>query len=142
MEWLTSLGPLLTSVFGATSALGGAWMVHRATNRKTQVDERKAQVEEKASEAATFVQSVQTVTTGFTQLLEQQRETNARTLERVTTLENRVERLEEEQRMWRRWKVAAVDYIHQLRALLDKLHGIPPVPPQEIADDLGEPAAH
>ena len=132
MEWLISLAPVLTPLFGMLGVLGGAWMVYRQTNRRTDVDEE-------AAEATTFVTSVQTVTTGFTQLLEQQRETNARTLERVTTLENRVERLEEEQRQWRRWKAAAVDYIHQLRALVVQLYERPaPSPPREIAEDLAE----
>ncbi|MCG8971735.1 hypothetical protein [Streptomyces sp. CL12-4] len=132
MEWLTSLAPVLTPVFGAMGVLGGAWLMHRSNNRKTDAEAETA-------EAATFVTSVQTVTNGFTQLLEQQRETNAKTLERVTTLENRVERLEEEQRQWRRWKAAAVDYIHQLRAMLAKLYtGPTPAPPREIAEDLGD----
>ncbi|MGW4086983.1 hypothetical protein ACWEGS_28525 [Streptomyces sp. NPDC004822] len=79
------------------------------------------------------------MTDGFTQLLEQSRATNAQTLERVATLENRVERLEEEQRQWRRWKAAAVDYIHQLRALVAKLYDRPtPPPPREIAEDLAD----
>ncbi|MFD9394131.1 hypothetical protein ACFWBB_26365 [Streptomyces sp. NPDC060000] len=130
MEWLISLAPVLTPISGMVGVLGGAWMVYRQTNRKTDVDAETA-------EATTFVTSVQTVTNGFTQLLEQQRETNAKTLERVTTLENRVERLEEEQRQWRRWKAAAVDYIHQLRALVADLYdrSVPP-PPREIAEDL------
>lgn len=132
MEWLIALAPVLTPLFGMLGVLGGAWMVYRQTNRRTDVDEE-------AAEATTFVTSVQTVTSGFTQLLEQQRETNAKTLERVTTLENRVERLEEEQRQWRRWKAAAVDYIHQLRALVVQLYERPaPSPPREIAEDLAE----
>ena len=132
MEWLISLAPVLSPLFGATGVLGGAWMVYRQTNRKTEAEAETA-------EATTFVTSVQTVTNGFTQLLEQQRETNAKTLDRVTTLENRVERLEEEQRQWRRWKTAAVDYIHTLRALVVKLYERPaPPPPREIAEDLGD----
>jgi hypothetical protein len=102
--------------------LGGAWLVYRGNQRKTDT-----------------VDSVQTMAQGFTQLLEQHRATNATMLERVTTLETRVERLEEEQRQWRRWKAAAVDYIHQLRALVVKLYEHPaPSPPREIADDLGD----
>jgi len=113
-----------------TGVLGGAWLVYRGNKRKTDADAQ-------AQEANTFVASVQTVTEGFTKLLEQQRETNAKTLERVTTLENRVERLEEEQRQWRRWKAAAVEYIHQLRALVAKLYDRPaPTPPRELAEDL------
>ncbi|MEE1764428.1 hypothetical protein [Streptomyces sp. SP18BB07] len=130
MEWLTSLAPVFSPLFGMTGVLGGAWLVYRGTKRKTETDAQ-------AAEASTFVASVQTVTAGFAQLLEQQRATNAQTLERVTTLENRVERLEEEQRQWRRWKSAAVEYIHQLRAMLAKLYtGPPPAPPREIAEDL------
>ncbi|MFM9697909.1 hypothetical protein [Streptomyces europaeiscabiei] len=122
MEWLTSLAPVLSPLFGATGVLGGAWLMHRSNNRRINT-----------------VDSVQTMTQGFTQLLEQQRATNAQTLERVTTLENRVERLEEEQRQWRRWKAAAVEYIHQLRAMLAKLYtGPAPAPPREIADDLAD----
>lgn len=134
MEWLTSLGPVLSPFFGMTGVLGGAWLVYRGNNRKTNVDA-------KAQEENTFVSSVQTVTQAFTQLLEQQRATTAQTLERVTTLENRVERLEEEQRQWRRWKAAAVEYIHQLRALVATLYERPaPTPPREIAEDLGDDA--
>ncbi len=132
MEWLISLAPVLSPLFGMTGVLGGAWMVYRQNNRRTEAEAETA-------EATTFVTSVQTVTNGFTQLLEQQRETNAKTLERVTTLENRVERLEEEQRQWRRWKAAAVEYIHQLRALVVKVYERPaPAPPREIAEDLGD----
>ncbi|MFJ1552698.1 hypothetical protein [Streptomyces mirabilis] len=132
VEWLISLAPVLSPLFGMTGVLGGAWMVYRQNKRKNDTDVETA-------EATTFVTSVQTVTNGFTQLLEQQRETNTKTLERVTTLENRVERLEEEQRQWRRWKAAAVDYIHQLRALLVKLYEHPaPAAPREIAEDLGD----
>ncbi|MGY4935076.1 hypothetical protein ACWD7T_28975 [Streptomyces sp. 900116325] len=132
MGWLTDLAPVLAPLFGMVGVLGGAWMVYRQSNRKTDIDAETA-------EATTFVTSVQTVTNGFTQLLEQQRETNAKTLERVTTLENRVERLEEEQRQWRRWKAAAVDYIHQLRALVSTLYdrAVPP-PPRELAEDLAD----
>ncbi|MBK3644484.1 hypothetical protein [Streptomyces sp. MBT33] len=134
VEWLISLAPVLSPLFGMTGVLGGAWMVYRQTNRRTETEAETA-------EATTFVTSVQNVTNGFTQLLEQQRETNAKTLERVTTLENRVERLEEEQRQWRRWKAAAVEYIHQLRALVAKLYERPaPTPPREIAEDLGDDA--
>ncbi|MGX1268112.1 hypothetical protein [Streptomyces phaeoluteigriseus] len=132
MEWLISLAPVLSPLFGMTGVLGGAWMVYRQNKRKNEADAETA-------EATTFVTSVQTVTSGFTQLLEQQRETNQKTLERVSTLENRVERLEEEQRQWRRWKAAAVDYIHQLRALVAKLYERPvPPPPREIAEDLAD----
>ncbi|MFI9078812.1 hypothetical protein ACIGW8_20435 [Streptomyces sioyaensis] len=134
MEWLISLAPVLTPLSGLAGVLGGAWMVYRQTNRKTDAETETA-------EATTFVTSVQTVTQGFTQLLEQQRATTAQTLERVATLENRVERLEEEQRQWRRWKAAAVEYIHQLRALVAKLYERPaPAPPREIAEDLGDDA--
>ncbi|SEE84004.1 hypothetical protein SAMN05216483_6735 [Streptomyces sp. 2131.1] len=130
MEWLVSLAPVLSPAFSTVGVLGAAWMVYRQNRQKNDTDAETA-------EATTFVTSVQTVTNGFTQLLEQQRETNAKTLERVTTLENRVERLEEEQRQWRRWKAAAVDYIHQLRALVARLYERPvPAPPGEIAEDL------
>ncbi|MFF8399797.1 hypothetical protein [Streptomyces sp. NPDC016172] len=132
MEWLTSLAPVLSPLFGTTGVLGGAWLVYRGNKRKTESDAT-------AQEASTFVASVQTVTEGFTQLLEQQRATNSQTLERVTTLESRVERLEEEQRQSRRWKAAAIDYIHQLRALVAKLYERPaPPPPREIAEDLAD----
>ncbi|MET9776130.1 hypothetical protein ABZ023_18050 [Streptomyces sp. NPDC006367] len=141
MEWLISLAPVLGPLCGMTGVLGGAWLVHRRENRKNKK-------EEQAAEANTYVASVQTVTDGFAKLLEQQRATHAQTLERVTTLEakqtaleRKVEVLEEEQRQWRRWKAAAVDYIHQLRAMLAKLYtGPPPSPPREIAEDLGDEA--
>ncbi|MER5222834.1 hypothetical protein [Streptomyces flaveus] len=139
VEWLTSLAPVLSPLFGMTGVLGGAWLVYRQGKRRIDTDAE-------AAEASTFVASVQTVTDGFTQLLEQQRATNAQTLERVTTLETKqgelerkVEVLQEEQRQWRRWKAAAVEYIHQLRAMLAKLYNGPaPTPPREIADDLAD----
>ncbi|MGY1502891.1 hypothetical protein ACW4TU_41055 [Streptomyces sp. QTS52] len=120
MEWLASLAPVLSPVFGMAGVLGGAWLVYRGNQRKTDT-----------------VDSVQAMAQGFTQLLEQHRATNVQMLDRVTTLENRVERLEEEQRQWRRWKAAAIDYIHQLRALVVTLYERPaPPPPREIAEDL------
>lgn len=139
MQWLTSLAPVFSPLFGMTGVLGGAWLVYRGTKRKTDT-------EAEAAEASTFVASVQTVTAGFTQLLEQQRATNDKTLERMTTLEakqfeleRKVEVLQEEQRQWRRWKAAAVEYIHQLRALVAKIYDRPlPSPPREIAEDLAD----
>jgi chromosome segregation ATPase len=142
VEWLTSLAPILSPLFGMTGVLGGGWLVYRQSNRKT---DSEAEI----AEAGTFVTSVQTVTAGFTQLLEQQRAANAQTLERVTTLETKqgelerkVEVLQEEQRQWRRWKAAAVEYIHQLRRLVAQLGHSAPAAPREIADDIGDgPAA-
>ncbi|MBG7704907.1 hypothetical protein HCJ76_44300 [Streptomyces sp. MC1] len=132
MEWLTSLAPILTPISGMVGVLGGGLLVYRQTKHKTDTDAQTA-------EANTYVNAVQTVTEGFTKLLEQQRATNAQTLERVTTLENRVERLEEEQRQWRRWKAAAVEYIHRLRSLLARESSQPvPEPPPDLADDLVE----
>ncbi|MBZ6253632.1 hypothetical protein KVH27_35365 [Streptomyces olivaceus] len=141
MEWLTSLAPVLSPFFGMTGVLGGAWMVFRQNTRKNNTDA-------KAQESSTFVASVQTVTEGFTSLLQEQRATNEKTLERVTTLETKqedlerkVEVLQEEQRQSRRWKAAAIEYIHQLRAMLAKLYsGPPPTPPREIAEDLVDEA--
>ncbi|MEU5181163.1 hypothetical protein AB0G49_14035 [Streptomyces longwoodensis] len=125
MEWLTSLAPILSPMFGMVGVLGGGLLVYRQGKHKTNTDAQTA--------------AVQTMTEGFTKLLEQQRATNAQTLERVTTLESRVERLEEEQRQWRRWKAAAVEYIHRLRRLLTQLSADPaPEPPTELADDLTE----
>jgi hypothetical protein len=132
MDWLIPLAPILTPVFGMFGVLGGGWLVYRQTKHKTDTDAHTA-------EANTYVTAVQTVTNGFTQLLEQQRETNAATLERVTTLESRVERLEEEQRQWRRWKAAAVEHIHRLRRMIASLTDAPtPEPPAEIAGDLAD----
>ncbi|MEU9781519.1 hypothetical protein AB0H92_11180 [Streptomyces phaeochromogenes] len=130
MDWLISLAPVLSPLFGMVGVLASAWLLYRTSKRRNDTDAT-------ATEATTFVTSVQTVTNGFTQLLEQQRATNAQTVERMTTLETRVERLEEEQRQWRRWKVAAVEYIRQLRALLATASARPaPAPPREIAEDL------
>ncbi|RLU86274.1 hypothetical protein CTZ27_25200 [Streptomyces griseocarneus] len=138
MEWLVSMAPVLTPLCGMTGVLGGAWLVHRQTKRKNDSEANIA-------ESQTFIAAVTTVTEGFTGLLEQQRVVHAQTLERVTTLEARqidlerkVETLQEEQRQWRRWKAAAIDYIRHLRALVLKEHDQPPVPPREIADDLDE----
>jgi hypothetical protein len=132
MEWLTSLAPVLSPLFGMLGVLGGGMLVYRQNKHKTNTDAHTA-------EGNTYVTAVQTVTEGFTKLLEQQRATNTQTLERVTTLESRVERLEEEQRQSRRWKAAAVEYIHRLRAMLGRLHDGPvPAPPAELAEDLAE----
>ncbi|MFD4794976.1 hypothetical protein [Streptomyces anulatus] len=139
MDWLNSLAPILTPVCALAGMLGGAWMVHRQAARKNDT-------EEKTSESTIFASAVTTVTNGFTGLLEQSRATNAETLQRMAALEGRhlelerkVETLQEEQRQWRRWKAAAVDYIHQLRDRLAKLSaGPPPAPPREIAEDLGD----
>lgn len=137
MEWLSSLAPVLGPLSGMTGILGGAWLMHRRESRKNDKDAKTA-------EANTYVVSVQTVTDGFTQLLEQQRATNSQTLDRVATLETKqtalerkVEVLEEEQRQWRRWKAAALDYIRDLRALVAKAMNRPaPDPPEEIAPDI------
>lgn len=137
MEWLSSLAPVLGPLCGMTGVLGGAWLVHRRESRKNDVDAQTA-------EANTYVVSVQTVTDGFTQLLEQQRATNSQTLDRVATLETKqtalerkVEVLEEEQRQWRRWKAAAVEYIRDLRTMVAKALGRQaPEPPEEIAADI------
>ncbi|MGW3627863.1 hypothetical protein [Streptomyces sp. NPDC000880] len=139
MNRLLSLAPVLTPLFGMIGVLGGAWLVHRQAKRKNDSDASIA-------ESQSFIAAVTTVTEGFTGLLEQQRAVNAQTLDRVTTLETRqidlerkVETLQEEQRQWRRWKAAAVDYIHQLRDMVVKLYNSPaPAPPREIADDVGE----
>ncbi|MFJ7004158.1 hypothetical protein ACIQWY_29635 [Streptomyces albidoflavus] len=141
MNWLLSLAPILTPVCGMAGVLGGAWLVHRQNRRKNDNDRT-------LGEAQNFVAAVTTVTDGFTGLLEQQRAVTAQTLDRVTTLETKqselerkVEVLQEEQRQWRRWKAAAVDYIRQLRTLLARLQAAPaPSAPREIADDLGDEA--
>jgi hypothetical protein len=137
VEWLISAAPVLTPLCTLAGVLGGGWLAYRQTNRKTDVEARTA-------EANTFASSVETVTQGFTQLLEQQRAANTQTLERVASLEARqdelarkVDELQEEQRRWRRWKAAAVEYIHQLRGMLAQLSsGTVPAPPRELAEDL------
>lgn len=138
MEWLTSLAPVLTPFFGMLGVLGGGWMVYRQHSKKTKSDAEIA-------EGQTFVSSMKTVTEGFTTLLEQQRHVNEQTMSRVTNLEakqqeleRKVEHLQEEQRQWRRWKAAAVEYVHQLRALLTKHKAPVPEAPADIADDLAE----
>ncbi|MBT2395261.1 hypothetical protein [Streptomyces sp. ISL-100] len=126
MDGLVSLAPLLAPLFGMLGALGGAWLVYRQ-NKKN-------------SEAT----AIKNLTEGFTSLLEQQRASTNQTMERMTTLEakydtleRRVEHLQEEQRQWRRWKAAAVEYIHDLRDLVrGALHRPAPEPPQEIAADI------
>ncbi|MCX4677597.1 hypothetical protein OG413_20205 [Streptomyces sp. NBC_01433] len=126
MDGLVTLAPVLAPLFAMLGALGGAWLVYRQ-NKKT-------------SEAT----AVKNLTDGFTNLLEQQRASTNQTLERMATLEakydtleRRVEHLQEEQRQWRRWKAAAVEYIHDLRDLVrDVLQRPAPEPPAEIADDV------
>ncbi|MEU8911806.1 hypothetical protein [Streptomyces nigrescens] len=130
MDGLVSLAPVLTPLFGMIGALGGAWLVHRQTRRKNDSDAQVA--------------AIKTVTDGFTSLLEQQRAAATQTQERMASLEakysdleRRVEHLQEEQRQWRRWKAAAIEYIHDLRDLVrDVLHRPAPEPPDEIASDL------
>ncbi|MER6232571.1 hypothetical protein ACFUC2_05245 [[Kitasatospora] papulosa] len=137
MEWLTSVAPILSPLFGMTGVLGGGWLVYRQNTRKNKTDAEIA-------EGQTFVSSMKTVTEGFTTLLEQQRSVNESTMARVTTLEERqvdlerkVERMEEEQRQWRRWKGAALEYIRDLRDLVAKALGRPaPAPPEEIEADV------
>ncbi|PRH78849.1 hypothetical protein C6N75_12650 [Streptomyces solincola] len=137
MEWLTSLAPVLSPLFGMTGVLGGGWLVYRQNTKKNKADAEIA-------EGQTFVSSMKTVTEGFTSLLEQQRSVNESTMARVTTLEERqvdlerkVERLEEEQRQWRRWKAAALEYIRDLRDLVAKTLGrAAPAPPEEIEADV------
>ncbi|MFG2865441.1 hypothetical protein [Streptomyces sioyaensis] len=130
MDGLVSLAPVLTPLFGMVGALGGAWLVYRQTRRKNDSDAQVA--------------AIKTVTDGFTSLLEQQRAAATQTQERMASLEakysdleRRVEHLQEEQRQWRRWKAAAIEYIHDLRDLVrDVLHRPAPEPPDEIASDL------
>ncbi|MFI1012679.1 hypothetical protein [Streptomyces sp. NPDC020965] len=130
MNWLVSLAPVLTPLFGMIGALGGAGLVYRQTRKKNDGDSR--------------VGAIQAVIDGFTSLLEQQRSAATQTQERMASLEakysdleRRVEHLQEEQRQWRRWKAAAIDYIHELRDLIhDVLHRPPPDPPEEIAADV------
>ncbi len=132
MNGLVSLAPVLTPLFGMIGALGGAWLVYRQTKRKNDSDAQVA--------------AIKTVTDGFTSLLEQQRAAANQTQERMASLEakysdleRRVEHLQEEQRQWRRWKAAAIEYIHELRDLVrDVLHRPAPEPPDEIADDIDQ----
>ncbi|MFJ4880078.1 hypothetical protein ACIP93_33390 [Streptomyces sp. NPDC088745] len=137
MDGLVSLAPVIAPLLGMIGALGGAWMMYRQAKKKNENDAA-------AAGAQQFIGSVTAVTEGFSGLLEQQRAVNAQTLERVVTLEARqidlerkVEALQEEQRMWRRWKAAAVGYIQDLRHALAVAAGRPaPEPPQEIAADV------
>ncbi|MFG2141820.1 hypothetical protein [Streptomyces sp. NPDC048650] len=130
MDGLVSLAPVLAPLFGMVGVLGGAWLVYRQNRRKNDSDAQ--------------VSAVKTVTDGFTSLLEQQRAAATQTLERMASLEakysdleRRVEHLQEEQRQWRRWKAAAIEYIHDLRDLVDgALHRPVPGPPDEIAADI------
>lgn len=132
MDGLVSLAPVLTPLFGMVGALGGAWLVYRPTKKK---NDSEAQVA-----------AIKTVTDGFTSLLEQQRASASQTQERMASLEakysdleRRVEHLQEEQRQWRRWKAAAIEYIHDLRDLFrDALHRPAPAPPDEIAEDIAQ----
>ncbi|MFE0058649.1 hypothetical protein [Streptomyces sp. NPDC059003] len=136
MDGLVSLAPVLAPVlaplFGMLGALGGAWLVYRQAKKKNDSD--------------AHVAAIRTVTDGFTSLLEQQRAAATQTQERMASLEakysdleRRVEHLQEEQRQWRRWKAAAIEYIHELRDLVHGvLHRPAPVPPAEIATDIEE----
>ncbi|MGC5042515.1 hypothetical protein ACLQ16_04260 [Streptomyces albidoflavus] len=126
MNGLVSLAPVLAPLFGMLGALGGAWLVNRQNKKNAEAT------------------AVKNLTDGFTSLLEQQRASTNQTMERMATLEakydtleRRVEHLQEEQRQWRRWKAAAVEYIHGLRDLVhDVLHRPAPEPPAEIAADI------
>ncbi|MYW67122.1 hypothetical protein GTY65_24080 [Streptomyces sp. SID8379] len=129
MDGLVSLAPVLAPLFGMLGALGGAWLVYRQGKKN--------------SEAT----AVKNLTDGFTSLLEQQRASTQQTLERMTTLEAKyetlersVEELREEQRKWRRWKAAAVEYIHDLQDVIRAALNRPaPAPPDEIASDITGP---
>ncbi len=166
MDWLTPLAPVIAPLCAAAGVVIGGWFSYRQVKRKGDTDERVAAVQAKANseatEGQTYVAAMQTVTAGFASLLDQQRgmldqqqvildqerTMHARTVERVNLLEEgqleltrEVRQLQEEQRKDRRWKAAALDYIRDLRALLNRALGQPaPEPPEEIAADLIEDA--
>lgn len=132
MDGLVSLAPVLTPLFGMIGALGGGWLVYRPTKKKNDSDAQVA--------------AIKTVTDGFTSLLEQQRVSATQTQDRMASLEakysdleRRVEHLQEEQRQWRRWKAAAIEYIHEVRGVIrETLHHPAPAPPEEIAEDVAQ----
>ncbi|MFJ4988729.1 hypothetical protein ACIP9H_33635 [Streptomyces sp. NPDC088732] len=161
MDWLGPLAPYIKTVLGTLGALAGAWLVYRQTNKQTDAQERtaKAQTEADADaiEAQTYVDAMNTVTSGFTALLDQQRQTlelrqreHEREREHMAgrigalegkhaDLERKVEHLQEQQRADRRWKAVAIEYIRDLWETIRDLGHVPPAAPEEISPDLEAP---
>ncbi|MGW7090117.1 hypothetical protein ACWGH2_42410 [Streptomyces sp. NPDC054871] len=162
MDWLNSAAPVIAPAFAAIGVITAAFFSYRQVKRRGETDERvetvKAKLNAEATEGATYVEAMKTVTQGFSSLLDQQRgmldqqktlldqerTMHAQTVDRVTTLEaghleltREVRQLQEEQRQDRRWKAAALEYIRDLRDLISRTLGRPaPDPPEEIAADL------
>lgn len=166
MDWLTSLAPVIAAICAPCGVVAGAWFSYRQVKRRGDADERVAAVQaatsEKAAEGQTYVEAMKTVTAGFSSLLDQQRgmldqqkvlleqerAMHAQTVERVTVLEagqlelqREVRLMQEEQRRDRRWKAAALEYIHSLLDTLRSLGRPAPQAPPEIADDIVPPGS-
>ncbi|MFG3132889.1 hypothetical protein ACGFZU_34975 [Streptomyces tendae] len=165
MDWLTSVAPVIAAVCAPCGVIAGAWFSYRQVKRRGDADERVAAVQaatsEKAAEGQTYVEAMKTVTAGFSSLLDQQRgmldqqkvlleqerAMHAQTVERVTVLEagqlelqREVRLMQEEQRRDRRWKAAALEYIHSLLGTIRSLGRSAPQAPPEIADDVVPPS--
>ncbi|MYX26738.1 hypothetical protein GTY75_08655 [Streptomyces sp. SID8381] len=165
MDWLSSLAPVIAPVCAMGGVISGAWFSYRQVKRRGDVDERVATLQAasstQAAEGQTYVEAMKTVTEGFSSLLDQQRgmfeqqkavleqerALHAQTVERVTVLEagqlelqREVRKLQEEQRRDRRWKAAALEYIHSLLDTLRSLGRPAPAAPPEIADDITPPS--
>ncbi|WP_329317397.1 hypothetical protein OG723_44235 (plasmid) [Streptomyces sp. NBC_01278] len=161
MDWLASLAPVIAPICGLAGIVAGAWFSYRQVRRKNDADERVATVQAttaaQAAEGQTYVEAMKTVTAGFSSLLDQQRgmldqqkvlleqerTMHAQTVERVTVLEagqlelqREVRTMQEEQRRDRRWKAAALEYIHSLLDALRVLGRPAPEAPAEIASDI------
>ncbi|MFE1289614.1 hypothetical protein [Streptomyces sp. NPDC058751] len=166
MDWLSSLAPVIAPVCALGGVVIGAWFSYRQVKRRGDADERVATLQAtssaQATEGHTYVEAMKTVTAGFSSLLDQQRgmldqqkvlldqerAMHAQTVERVTVLEagqlelqREVRLMQEEQRRDRRWKAAALDYIHSLLDALRSLGRSAPEAPPEIAGDIALPGS-
>lgn len=164
MDWLSSLAPVLAPICAMGGVVTGAWFSYRQVKRRGDADERVATLQAtssaQAAEGQTYVEAMKTVTAGFSSLLDQQRgmldqqkvlldqerAMHAQTVERVGLLEagqlelqREVRLMQEEQRKDRRWKAAALEYIHSLLDTLRSLGRPAPEAPPEIADDITLP---
>ncbi|MEU3501188.1 hypothetical protein ABZ726_10580 [Streptomyces hundungensis] len=160
VDWPTVIAPIC----GMGGIIVGAWFNYRQARRRGDTDERVATVQAtitaQTADGQTYVEAMKTVTSGFASLLDQQRGVldqqktlldqertmHAQTVDRVTQLEagqlelqREVRLLQEEQRRDRRWKAAALDYIHSLLDALRSLGRPTPQPPAEIAADITSP---
>ncbi|NEA53604.1 hypothetical protein G3I60_05385 [Streptomyces sp. SID13666] len=123
MTAMTSWAPILAPAITTAGVLVGAWLAYR-TNRRTGDNAAMTALAE-----------------GFSKLVTMQDQAQDKMARRLSVLESKVDVLEEQQRVDRRWKAAALRYIRDLVRILRGLEHITPPPPSEIAEDLAGPAS-